>query len=76
MSIVYRCRHCGQVVGRINQQVVDEAMLGLDKLSVADKKEMVDYQEDGDVQIKTICENCEASLGANPQYHELDYFIQ
>ncbi|MEN1966459.1 anti-sigma-F factor Fin family protein [Lentibacillus sp. N15] len=75
MSIVYRCRHCGDVVGKIDQQVIDESMLGLDKLSAEDKREMIDYQ-DGDLQIKTICENCEASLGANPQYHELDFFIQ
>ncbi|MGY0694528.1 anti-sigma-F factor Fin [Virgibacillus sp. FSP13] len=76
MSIVYQCRHCGQVIGELDQQVVDTAMLGLDKLSVEDKKEMVHYQQNGDVHIKTICENCEASLGANPHYHELDFFIQ
>lgn len=76
MAIVYRCRHCGQVVGEVNQQMVDEAMLGLDKLSAADKQDMIDFQENGEVQIKTICESCEASLGANPHYHELDFFIQ
>ncbi|GGB51134.1 anti-sigma-F factor Fin [Lentibacillus populi] len=76
MSIVYQCRHCGHVVGEVNQQLVDETMLGLDKLSAKDKREMIHYQQNGDVQIKTICENCEASLGANPQYHELDFFIQ
>ncbi|MBT2218154.1 DUF2757 family protein [Virgibacillus dakarensis] len=76
MSIVYQCRHCGHVVGQVNQQLVDETMLGLDKLSAKDKREMIHYQQNGDVQIKTICENCEASLGANPQYHELDFFIQ
>lgn len=76
MAIVYRCRHCGQVVGEVNQQMVDETMLGLDRLSAADKQEMIDYQENGEIQIKTICESCEASLGANPHYHELDFFIQ
>lgn len=76
MSIVYQCRHCGQVVGEVDQQMVDEAMLGLDKLSAADKQDMIDYQKNGDVQVKTICESCEASLGANPHYHELDFFIQ
>lgn len=76
MSIVYQCRHCGQVVGEVDQQMVDEAMLGLDKLSAADKQDMIDYQKNGDVQVKTICESCETSLGANPHYHELDFFIQ
>lgn len=76
MSIVYQCRHCGQTVGEVNQQMVDETMLGLDQLSAADKQEMIDYKENGDVRIKTICESCEAFLGANPHYHELDFFIQ
>ncbi|WP_188456144.1 anti-sigma-F factor Fin family protein [Virgibacillus oceani] len=76
MSFVYQCRHCGQTLGKIEQQVADAAMLGLDKLSIEDKKEMIQYQENGDVQIKTICESCEESLGTNPHYHELDFFIQ
>ncbi|WP_430789385.1 anti-sigma-F factor Fin [Virgibacillus flavescens] len=76
MSIVYSCRHCGNEVGRINQPVIDTETLGLDKLSTDDLKEMVLFKQNGDVQIKTICENCEASLGQNPHYHELDFFIQ
>ncbi|WP_099158895.1 anti-sigma-F factor Fin family protein [Virgibacillus ndiopensis] len=76
MSFVYQCRHCGQMLGKIDQQVVDTSMLGLDKLSIEDKKEMIAYQENGDVHIKTICESCEESLGTNPHYHELDFFIQ
>lgn len=76
MSIVYTCRHCGNEVGRINQSVIDSETLGLDKLTADDVKEMVLFKQDGDVQIKTICENCEATLGQNPHYHELDFFIQ
>lgn len=76
MSIVYKCRHCGHIVGKIEQQVVNTSMLGWDKLSVQDKKEMIRYQHNGDVHIQTICENCEESLGHHPQYHELDFFIQ
>ncbi|MFD1362577.1 anti-sigma-F factor Fin [Lentibacillus salinarum] len=76
MPIVYKCRHCGQEIGRLEQQVVDESMLGLDQLSAEDKRDMISYEANGDVRIKAICENCEASLGSHPHYHELDYFIQ
>ncbi|SET78799.1 Protein of unknown function [Oceanobacillus limi] len=76
MSIVYKCRHCGGTIGRLEQQIVDTSVLGWDKLSDEDKKEMIDYTESGDVQIQAICENCEESLGHHPEYHELDYFIQ
>ncbi|MFZ3578492.1 anti-sigma-F factor Fin [Virgibacillus sp. DJP39] len=76
MSIIYTCRHCGHAVGKIEQPIVDSSTLGLDKLSAEDQKEMVHFNQNGDVHIKTICENCEAALGQNPQYHELDFFIQ
>ncbi|RYG72731.1 anti-sigma-F factor Fin family protein [Lentibacillus lipolyticus] len=76
MPIIYQCRHCGQEIGRLNQQMVDASMLGLDQLSADEQQEMVNYRDNGDVEIKSICESCEESLGSNPQYHELDHFIQ
>ncbi|PAV28566.1 hypothetical protein CIL05_16665 [Virgibacillus profundi] len=76
MSIVYKCRHCGHVIGKLEQQVVDTSMLGLDQLTVKEKEEMIKYQNNGDVQIQAICENCEETLGQHPHYHELEFFIQ
>lgn len=76
MPIVYKCRHCGQEIGKLDQQMVDVSMLGLDELSPDDQRDMISYEANGDVQIKVICESCEDSLGSHPQYHELDYFIQ
>ncbi|MGM8213041.1 anti-sigma-F factor Fin [Virgibacillus sp. W0430] len=76
MSIIYTCRHCGHEIGKLDRKVVDTSMLGWDNLSNQDKKEMITYKTNGDVHIKTICENCETSLGQLPQYHELDFFIQ
>lgn len=76
MAIVYTCKHCGDMIGKLDQQSVDTSMLGLDRLSIEDKREMIHYQRNGDIHIQAICENCEESLGANPQYHELDFFIQ
>jgi len=76
MSIVYKCRHCGHVIGQLDQSSVNKSRLGLDKLSNEDKEEMVQYHSNGDVHIQAICESCEESLGDHPQYHELDFFIQ
>ncbi|GAA0609062.1 anti-sigma-F factor Fin [Virgibacillus siamensis] len=76
MAIVYTCKHCGNTIGRLDQRTVDSTMLGLDQLSSEDKQEMVHYQRNGDIHIQAICENCEDSLDSNPQYHELDFFIQ
>lgn len=76
MTVVYNCRHCGHEIGRLEQQVINTSMLGWDKLTIEDKKAMIQYQSNGDVHIKTICENCQDTLGQYPHYHELDYFIQ
>ena len=76
MSIIYKCRHCEHVIGKIDQQVVDTSMLGWEQLSTEDKQDMIQYQSNGDIHIKSICEDCEDSLGRYPEYHELDYFIQ
>lgn len=76
MSIVYTCRHCGHVIGKLDQQLVNTSVLGWDNLSAEDKIDMIHYRSNGDVHIKTICENCEESLGRHPEYHELDFFIQ
>lgn len=76
MSIVYTCRHCGHIIGKLDQQVVNTSVLGWDELSAKDKIDMIHYHSNGDVHIRIICENCEESLGRHPEYHELDFFIQ
>lgn len=76
MSIIYNCRHCGQHVGRLEQKVIDTSLLGFDQLSIEEKKDMIHYMDNGDIEIRTICEHCEHTLGEHPQYHELDFFIQ
>ncbi|WP_156289992.1 anti-sigma-F factor Fin family protein [Oceanobacillus salinisoli] len=76
MSIVYKCRHCGQEIGKLDNQIVDTSTLGFNQLSVKEKEEMIQYRDDGDIHVQTICESCEETLGQHPQYHELDFFIQ
>ncbi len=76
MSIVYKCRHCGHTIGKLDHQVVTTSMLGWDKLTPQDKQRMIQYKENGDVHIQSICENCEDSLRQHPDYYELEYFLQ
>jgi Protein of unknown function (DUF2757) len=37
---------------------------------------MIHYRNDGDIEIKTICEDCQESLERYPDYHGLDHIIQ
>ncbi|MBB6455247.1 hypothetical protein HNQ94_003744 [Salirhabdus euzebyi] len=76
MSIKYSCRHCGNKIGQIEHKEIEEEKLGLNELSNEERYEMINYQNNGDVEVKTICEHCEETLNQNPSYHELDTFIQ
>ncbi len=76
MAIEYRCRHCGDQIGKINQTYVDLEQLGLHTLSNEERQEMVQYLSNGNIEIRAICEHCEEALSRNPQYYEMDHFIQ
>lgn len=76
MSFVYKCRHCGHVIGKLKQETLHASRLGLDQLSTEDTKDMIRYQDNGDIHIRSICESCEETLGHHPHYHELEFFIQ
>ncbi|WP_102029465.1 anti-sigma-F factor Fin family protein [Salirhabdus sp. Marseille-P4669] len=76
MAVEYQCRHCGHKIGRLEQSVVDMERLGLHTLSNEEKKDMVNYLSDGNIQVTAICEHCEEALSRNPHYYEMDYFIQ
>ncbi|AVQ97597.1 peptide ABC transporter permease [Oceanobacillus picturae] len=76
MPIIYKCRHCTKEIGRLDHQIVESTMLGFDQLTTKEKEDMIKYKTNGDVEITSICESCEDTLGHNPHYHELDFFIQ
>lgn len=75
MSITYKCTHCGNKVGQLEQSKVDQTMLGIQELTKEERSEMVQQADDGKLEIRSICESCESMLQEHPQYHELDYFI-
>lgn len=76
MAIIYLCRHCKTVIGKIEEQHVSSSMLGLDTLTASDKQKMIHYQANGDIHIHSICESCEDTLKQHPNYYELDHFLQ
>ncbi|MCP3032121.1 anti-sigma-F factor Fin family protein [Halobacillus sp. A1] len=75
MNIHYICRHCQRQVGKLDRERVEISELGLECLTEDDHKEMVTYDREGNMNIRTICDSCERSLQQNPHYHELDFFI-
>lgn len=76
MSIKYNCKHCGKTIGQLKESMIDTEALGLHHLTGEERQEMIVYQSNGDISIKTICEDCQEALERNPSFHELDFFIQ
>ncbi|MBB6447470.1 anti-sigma-F factor Fin family protein [Bacillus benzoevorans] len=75
MAIHYHCRHCGMKIGMIDQVSVEAERLGLNKLTDEERHEMITYNENGDLHIKSICEDCQESLQKNPEYYQNDFLI-
>ncbi|WP_071393067.1 anti-sigma-F factor Fin family protein [Bacillus tuaregi] len=75
MAIHYHCRHCGVKLGSLDQVAVDSQRLGLHTLSDEERQDMVTYNSKGDIQIKSICEDCQESLEKNPEYYQNDFLI-
>ncbi|MFE8704037.1 anti-sigma-F factor Fin family protein [Cytobacillus sp. FJAT-54145] len=75
MAIHYQCRHCGVKMGSIDQMSLHSEQLGFHKLTDEERLDMVSFESSGDINIKSICEDCQESLERNPDYHQYDYLI-
>lgn len=75
MSMHYYCRHCGTKIGSLDQMNVHSESLGFHKLTEEERHDMIKYESNGDIHIRSICEDCQESLERNPNYHENDYLI-
>lgn len=76
MAIHYWCRHCGIDLGKLEETNYQSEKLGFDQLNISERTEMINYDETGNMHVKTICEDCHEALDRNPSFHENDTFIQ
>ncbi len=76
MAIYYYCRHCQVQVGTIEQSIISASELGFDHLTGEERKEMIDYDGNGNVYVKVICEDCQEALERNPDLHQYENIIQ
>ncbi|MDG5789984.1 anti-sigma-F factor Fin family protein [Evansella sp. AB-P1] len=75
MAIHYYCRHCSKSIGKLSDWEADDQMLGFNQLTDEDRKEMIECDSQGHIQVKVICEDCERTLQENPDYHAFESFI-
>lgn len=75
MAIHYHCRHCGVKIGSIDNVSIHSEQLGLHKLSDEERQDMVSYNQQGEINIISICEDCHEYLQRNPDHHQYDFLI-
>ena len=76
MAIVYECRHCRQEIGQLPDSNMEANALGFQALTPEERLEMISYEPNGSLRVKSICEDCQEALERNPLFHQLDPFIQ
>ncbi|MEC2076597.1 anti-sigma-F factor Fin family protein [Metabacillus fastidiosus] len=76
MALHYYCRHCGVKVGSLDHVNLSSDHLGFNQLTNNERQEMISYEQNGDVHVKIICEDCQEALERNPDLHQYDNFIQ
>ncbi|WP_096203247.1 anti-sigma-F factor Fin family protein [Bacillus sp. FJAT-45350] len=76
MAINYHCRHCGLEMGTLEATGLSSDSLGFHHLDEQERQEMIRYDNEGNVHVNVICEDCEEALNRNPDYHQFHTFIQ
>ncbi|WP_102347995.1 anti-sigma-F factor Fin family protein [Bacillus sp. Marseille-P3661] len=76
MPIRYQCRHCNVHMGEVDIPNIESRALGFELLNDEERLDMLQYDSNGDINVKAICEDCQEALERNPDYHSLHTFIQ
>ncbi|WP_027410135.1 anti-sigma-F factor Fin family protein [Anoxybacteroides tepidamans] len=76
MPLHYYCRHCGVKVGTINRVPLYSEQLGFHHLTEEERLDMISYLPNGEIHVKTICEDCHEALERNPELYQYEKFIQ
>jgi hypothetical protein len=67
MSVKYICRHCQTFIGELFYKQVNEAMLGFHFLTPEERRDIISYDQNGDMMVKVVCNYCKEALDANPE---------
>lgn len=74
--ISYRCKHCRTEIGSIPFASVEETIRELLKADETNKERFVEVAHHGGLEVRCICEQCECSMQASPNYYTVDKWLQ
>ena len=62
MAIHYILQILRDNIGTLDSDTVDSETLGFHKLTEAEHFDMINYDSSGNIEVKSICENCHESF--------------
>ncbi|MHC8514829.1 anti-sigma-F factor Fin [Sporosarcina sp. ITBMC105] len=78
MTIRYSCRHCNTEVGSIPFSSAGEVIQQVQQTEREHDghEHFIEYNQDGSLTVRCICEECEQSLLLFPDYYALKKWLQ
>ncbi|SDW86302.1 Protein of unknown function [Marininema mesophilum] len=67
MAVIYTCRCCNVLIGRINDDQVTEKQLGFHWLTPDERRDIISYNDEGHASVRVVCETCQEMLEINPE---------
>lgn len=67
MSVKYVCRHCQAMIGEIQEERISELRLGFHSLTPEEHRDIVSYQNDGNVIVSMSCDYCNEAIVSHPE---------
>lgn len=67
MSITYVCPHCKMTIGHIESRFVSEEKLGFHSLTLEERKDIITYNQKGDLVVRISCDYCQDAVSHNPE---------
>lgn len=76
MAVNYICKYCRLNMGRIENESISEHRLGFHSLTVDERKDIITYNLNGDVEVHLVCDYCNEALNSNPELNLVNNPLQ
>lgn len=67
MAINYVCRYCKTPLGQLDQAMLDEEQLGFNTLTPEERKDIITYDQDGNMTVRVVCDYCKEAIDHHPE---------
>jgi hypothetical protein len=71
VRVLYVCKHCDHLIGELNRPdwtyAEVEQFCGLNHLTPSERFESVSYPVSGVMRVRSVCDDCQRAVEANPE---------